>query len=197
MFSSLQGRNLNILTTAADLRTLVTQQGRAMSPEVVTELHSDRSRGFVFVEMATPDDATTAISALDGRNVDGRALTVAIQTAVTMMSRAKQRIDIATQRCLGCGHPRKEHRDSGCTVPQCACVEYRPPSNDQSMDQKGVVTIAHRLASRMAAHNAQYPPTMNRSDVPPTGSPIALIRRIVASGVAHIRQYGQSACRAG
>ena len=113
------------------------------------------------------------------------------------MSRAKQRIDIATQRCLGCGHPRKEHRDSECTVPECACVEYRPPSNDQSMDQKSVVTITHRLASRKAAHNAQYPPTMNRSDVPPTGSPIALIRRIVASGVAHIRQYGQSACRAG
>ncbi len=49
-----------------------------MNPEVVTELHSDRSRGLVFVDTATPDDATAAISALDGRNVDGRALTVAI-----------------------------------------------------------------------------------------------------------------------
>ncbi len=48
------------------------------------------------------------------------------------MSRGTQPIDIATQRCLDCGHPRKEHRDSDCTVPKCACVEYRPPPDDKS-----------------------------------------------------------------
>jgi RNA recognition motif-containing protein len=78
MLSNLHGRILNFDTTAADLGTLFTKQGRVKNPEVVTDLHSDRFRGFGFVEMAIPDDATTAISALHGRNLDGRALTVAI-----------------------------------------------------------------------------------------------------------------------
>jgi RNA recognition motif-containing protein len=78
MFSSLHGRILNFHTTAADLGTLFTKQGRVKNPEVVTDLHGDRSPGCGFVETATPDDASSAISALDGRNLDGRALTVAI-----------------------------------------------------------------------------------------------------------------------
>ncbi len=79
MFSSLHGKNLNFHTTAADPGTLFTKQRSVKNLEVVTDLHGDRSRGgFGFVEMAIPDDATTAISAPDGRNLDGRALTVAI-----------------------------------------------------------------------------------------------------------------------
>ncbi len=78
MFSSLHGKNLNFHTTAADPGTLFTKQRSVKNLEVVTDLHSGRSRGFGFVEMATQDDAKTAISALDGHNVDGRDITVAI-----------------------------------------------------------------------------------------------------------------------
>jgi hypothetical protein len=28
------------------------------------------------------------------------------------------------QRCVGCGHPRVEHRRLGCSVPKCVCVQY-------------------------------------------------------------------------
>ena len=45
-------------------------------------------------------------------------------------------IDRVTQRCQGCGHPRKEHRGSECTVPRCACVDYRYPSRDEPVVQK-------------------------------------------------------------
>jgi len=78
VFSNLHVGNLTFDTTAADLRTLFAQQGEVKEAQVVTDLHSGRSRGFGFVEMATPDEAKTAISALDGFNVDGRDMTVAI-----------------------------------------------------------------------------------------------------------------------
>ncbi len=78
MFSNLHVGNLTFDTTSADLQALFGQQGEVKSVEVVTDLHSGRSRGFGFVEMATPDDAKTAIGALDGHNIDGRDITVAI-----------------------------------------------------------------------------------------------------------------------
>jgi len=37
-------------------------------------------------------------------------------------------IDGGRQRCVVCGHPRVEHRQSlGCTVPKCACDDYQLP----------------------------------------------------------------------
>ena len=78
MFSNLHIGNLTFDTTTADLRALFAQQGPVKEVEVVTDLHSGRSRGFGFVEIATQDDAKAAISALDGHNVDGRDITVAI-----------------------------------------------------------------------------------------------------------------------
>ena len=78
MFTNLHVGNLTFDTTTADLQSLFAQQGEVKKAEVVTDLHSGRSRGFGFVEMATPDDAKTAINALDGHNVDGRDITVAI-----------------------------------------------------------------------------------------------------------------------
>ncbi len=78
MFSSLHVGNLNFDTTTADLQSLFGQQEEVKKAEVVTDLHSGRSRGFGFVEMATSYEAKTAIGALDGHNVDGRDITVAI-----------------------------------------------------------------------------------------------------------------------
>ena len=33
-------------------------------------------------------------------------------------------VDGGRQRCIDCGHPRREHRAGKCTVPKCACVIY-------------------------------------------------------------------------
>jgi RNA recognition motif-containing protein len=70
--------NLTFDTTEADLQTLFAQQGDVKEATIVADRHSGRSRGFGFVEMASPEEAKTAIGALDGHNLDGRDLTVAI-----------------------------------------------------------------------------------------------------------------------
>jgi cold-inducible RNA-binding protein len=46
------------------------------SVTVMREVDSGRSRGFAFAELAPEADAAAAISALNGKVVDGRALTV-------------------------------------------------------------------------------------------------------------------------
>lgn len=68
--------NLSFNTNNGDLETLFAQYGEVASAHVITDRESGRSRGFGFVEMASSDAAETAISALDGKDHDGRQLTV-------------------------------------------------------------------------------------------------------------------------
>ncbi len=68
--------NLSSNTNNGDLETLFAQYGEVASAHVITDRESGRSRGFGFVEMASSDAAETAISALDGKDHDGRQLTV-------------------------------------------------------------------------------------------------------------------------
>ena len=68
--------NLSSNTNNGDLETLFAQYGEVASAHVITDRESGRSRGFAFVEMASSDAAETAISALDGKDHDGRLLTV-------------------------------------------------------------------------------------------------------------------------
>lgn len=47
----------------------------------------------------------------------------------------KRTTDPERQRCTACGHPRREHRPSGCTVPRCACrahVEAASPASGRT-----------------------------------------------------------------
>ncbi|MBB3178808.1 RNA-binding protein [Variovorax sp. Sphag1AA] len=50
--------------------------GQVDSAKIMMERDSGRSKGFGFVEMATSDEAQAAIRGLNGKEVDGRALTV-------------------------------------------------------------------------------------------------------------------------
>lgn len=40
--------------------------------------------------------------------------------------------DPERQRCTGCGHPRREHRQVGCTVPRCACETHVEPGRPEA-----------------------------------------------------------------
>ncbi|MDH3730134.1 MAG: RNA-binding protein [Acidimicrobiia bacterium] len=76
MSSNLYVGNLTFDTTSADLETLFSQHGSVSKAQVISDRDTGRSRGFGFVEMSSSDEATKAIEALDGHNVDGRDLTV-------------------------------------------------------------------------------------------------------------------------
>lgn len=69
--------NLGGHTTADDLRVIFAKHGAVVDTEVITDHHSGRSRGFGFVEMASPQDAKAAIESVNGHLVDGRGMTVA------------------------------------------------------------------------------------------------------------------------
>jgi len=68
--------NLPFSATNAQLNELFGKHGEVVSAEVVTDRFSDHSRGFGFIEMAKAEEATAAIAALSGHELDGRALTV-------------------------------------------------------------------------------------------------------------------------
>ncbi len=59
-----------------DLEQLFAQYGTVQSAKVITDRDSGQSKGFGFVEMGSDAEAKAAISALNGAEVEGRALTV-------------------------------------------------------------------------------------------------------------------------
>jgi RNA recognition motif-containing protein len=59
-----------------ELHTLFEPHGAVTSAQVIMDRDTGRSKGFGFVEMDNGEQAQAAISALNGREVDGRALTV-------------------------------------------------------------------------------------------------------------------------
>lgn len=68
--------NLPYSYTSSDLENLFSKHGGVASASVVSDRETGRSRGFGFVEMATDQDANSAIDALNGFDIDGRALVV-------------------------------------------------------------------------------------------------------------------------
>jgi RNA recognition motif-containing protein len=78
MASKLYIGGLAYSTTSDGLREFFTQSGNVLSATVITDRFSGQSRGFGFVEMNTAEEAQNAISQLNGRELDGRRITVEI-----------------------------------------------------------------------------------------------------------------------
>ena len=76
MSTKLYVGNLAFQTTSQDLQTLFGQAGTVESASVVEDRDTGRSRGFAFVEMSSPEEATSAIEQFNGKEVGGRALKV-------------------------------------------------------------------------------------------------------------------------
>ena len=69
--------NLPFDTDESQLRALFEEAGRQVTEvKVIMDRDTGRPRGFAFVEMASQTDAQAAISALNGKELGGRALTV-------------------------------------------------------------------------------------------------------------------------
>ena len=68
--------NLSFDTNDDQLNSIFTPFGAVSSARVIKDKFTDRSRGFGFVEMDNNEEADKAIAALNGKEVDGRALKV-------------------------------------------------------------------------------------------------------------------------
>lgn len=70
--------NLSFNATQEQLQGLFAAHGGVVEVEVVKDRFTNRPRGFGFVTMETQEAAEAAIQALNGKELDGRALTVNI-----------------------------------------------------------------------------------------------------------------------
>jgi RNA recognition motif-containing protein len=69
--------NLSYDTTDDSLRQAFAEYGEVASVNIITDRYSGRSKGFGFVEMASDEAAQEAISAMNGKHLDGREIKVA------------------------------------------------------------------------------------------------------------------------
>lgn len=76
-------------TTEATLRDAFAQAGTVESATVIMDKMTGRSKGFGFVEMATDEEATAAISMWDGKEFEGR--TIKVNEARPMEARPPRR----------------------------------------------------------------------------------------------------------
>ncbi len=68
--------NLSYDVSNSDLEQLFQPHGQVQSAQVIMDRDTGRSKGFGFVEMANDQEAQAAIAALNGKESNGRALTV-------------------------------------------------------------------------------------------------------------------------
>src|SRR5580692_6960372 len=70
--------NVSFNTTENDLQDAFAAHGTVVEANLMMDRATGRPRGFGFVTMSTPEEAQKAIDALNGKTIDGRALTVNI-----------------------------------------------------------------------------------------------------------------------
>ena len=67
---------LSYETTEATLKETFAQAGTVESATIIIDKMSGRSKGFGFVEMSTEDEAKKAVEMFNGKELDGRNVTV-------------------------------------------------------------------------------------------------------------------------
>ena len=76
MAKNLYVGNLSYSVQDGELQELFSQFGKVTSARVITDRDSGRSKGFGFVEMSDDNEAQAAIDGLNGKENNGRVLTV-------------------------------------------------------------------------------------------------------------------------
>jgi len=90
--------NLAFTVTEEDLKKAFEAFGQVASANIIKDQYSNQSKGFGFVEMPESSEAQAAISALNGKELNGRTLTV---------NQAKPRADRNRDRGFGGGGGRR------------------------------------------------------------------------------------------
>ena len=76
MATKLYVGNLSYGMSDSDLQNLCEPHGTVQSAKVIMDRDTGRSKGFGFVEMGNGEEAAATIAALNGQEINGRALTV-------------------------------------------------------------------------------------------------------------------------
>lgn len=76
MASKLYVGNLPFSMTVPDLEKMFSEFGKVVSAVIITDRNSGRSKGFGFVEMENEEAAKKAMEALNGKEIEGRAMVV-------------------------------------------------------------------------------------------------------------------------
>ncbi len=82
--------NLNYATSEDTLKSAFTQFGEVDSVSVIRDRFTQQSKGFAFVEMQDDKCAQSAISALNGKELDGRKVRVNIAEGKPRAARPKR-----------------------------------------------------------------------------------------------------------
>jgi RNA recognition motif-containing protein len=70
--------NLSFHTKDEELKNLFAEFGAVSSAKVISDRETGQSRGFGFVEMGSDDEAKEAIKGLNGKEIEGRAMSVSV-----------------------------------------------------------------------------------------------------------------------
>jgi len=68
--------SLDYATTDSQLEEHFSQAGKVLSAKVIVDRNTGTGKGFGFVEMSTEEEAKTAMSKLDGSQLNGRSIVV-------------------------------------------------------------------------------------------------------------------------
>ncbi len=83
--------NLGFHTSEDDLRKLFEQFGSVSSAKIISDRETGRSRGFGFVEMGSEAEAQQAMSKLNNKEIEGRALSVTVAREKTAKPDTRRR----------------------------------------------------------------------------------------------------------
>ena len=123
--------NLSFGATEDAVRSLFEAYGPVERVSVVTDRDTGQARGFGFVEMSANADADRAISELNGRELDGRALNV---------NEARPKADRGSGGGGG-GHGVTIAGSTGCRLGYCRLVTPGSGPGEERNDQKMTLTV--------------------------------------------------------
>jgi RNA recognition motif-containing protein len=70
--------NISFHTSEDDLKNLFSKFGAVTSAKIIMDRETNESRGFGFIEMQSAEEGNKAIEGLNGKEIEGRALSVSV-----------------------------------------------------------------------------------------------------------------------
>src|SRR4051794_35716297 len=78
VFMNIYVSNISFHTSEDDLKNLFSKFGAVTSAKIIMDRETNESRGFGFVEMQSAEEGNKAIEGLNGKEIEGRALSVSV-----------------------------------------------------------------------------------------------------------------------